>query len=123
MCILGSVLLVDIFVVWFLLNAFSGDNWDDDKGKVLLITLVFAGGGGVLKEYVTPHLEQMPALAEGPWADDLALWSLGASMLVGGALLKVLGGVSWRGAFKAMSAILIYKIVSAMVLVRLLAEA
>ena len=107
MCVLIFLLLIDMLVIWFLLNAFSEHNWDDDKLRVFLITLAIVAGGGLATNYL---------------ADYLGFFSLGVYVIIGGALLKGLADLTWPSAFKAMGIFLSYKIVMWFVLLFLFTE-
>ncbi|WP_437226337.1 hypothetical protein SH661x_004532 [Planctomicrobium sp. SH661] len=90
------VLLMDMIVIWFLLNFFSDENWDDRKGMLFVITLVIALCGGAILTFLGPYL---------------GFFSLGVYVLAGGVLLKFLADLDWQRAFQAMSAFLVYKVI------------
>ena len=98
-------ILVDMAVLWFLLNFVSGESWDDRKGKVLSITVIIALAGAGIGRFLAP------------------IYTLGVYVLVAGLLLKFLAELSWQKAFQIMGAFLVYKIVVVFVLVFIVSSA
>ena len=95
-------LIIDMLVIWFLLNGFSDRNWDDSKLQVFLITLAIAIGGWAIDTYLGLYL---------------GFFSIGAYVVLGGVVLKVLADLTWSNAFKAMGIFLSYKIVFILIIV------
>lgn len=88
-------ILLDMIVIWFLLNFFSEENWDDQKGRLFFITIVITIFGGVAVFFLTPQI---------------GLLSLALYLIIGAVVLNLLGGLNWTKAFQTMGVFLVYKI-------------
>jgi len=49
-------ILIDMAILWFLLNIFSDENWDDEKLKVFGIALAISIFGGVAARYLAIYV-------------------------------------------------------------------
>lgn len=88
-------------VLWFLLNMFSEENWDDEKLKVFGIVLAISIFGGVAAHYAADYVDPFSAL--------------GVYMLVGTVCLWALASLKFKMAAAAMAIFTGYKIVVALV--------
>ncbi|MGB4737017.1 MAG: hypothetical protein WBH50_02465 [Fuerstiella sp.] len=69
-------LLIDMVIVWFLLNIFSEENWDDQKLKVFGIVVAISLLGGFSARVSAPYIGAFPALAAYFLVGTLCLWGL-----------------------------------------------
>jgi|GEM_PF-6275773 len=89
-------LLVDMLVIWFLLNYFSEHDWDDRKFQVFMITLGIVVCGNLAGAFLAPYI---------------GFFVLGVYVLIGGLLLRIATDLNWKKSFKAMGIFLTYKII------------
>ena len=94
-------LIVDMGVLWLLLNIFSEENWDDEKLKVFLIVIAIGILGGLAAGFVATKVD--------PWT------GLGAYFLVGTACLWGLASLEFRKALAAMGIFMAYKFIESLV--------
>ena len=102
-------LVLDMLVLWFLLNFFSDTNWDDEKFKVFAIAFAIAllGSGAVVL------VVMLVATTLGVWP-TLCL-GLAAYYVVGWFLLWILADLEKAKAAAAMGIFLGYKIIMSLV--------
>ena len=101
-------ILVDMGLLWLLLNIFSDDDWDDEKLKVFGIALAISIFGGLAAGYSMNYLDPLSAL--------------GAYFLVGVACLWALASLEIRKAALAMGIFTVFKVVVALVFTFLLSD-
>lgn len=104
-------LLIDTALLWFLLNVFSDQNWDDEKLRVFGIAVAIAFLG-VLSTYAASQI----GLAD-PFS------ALGVYFLVGAGCMKYLASISFGQAAKAMAVFIGIKLVFVIVIVVFLVSA
>lgn len=92
-------LLVDMGVLWFLLNIFSKENWDDQKLKIFGIALAISLLGGLASYALVEYVGAFPAL--------------GAYFLVGTLCLWGLASLQFKKAAAAMGVFLAFKLIVA----------
>ena len=69
-------ILIDMAVVWFLLNIFSDESWDDQKLKVFGIVIAISILGGFAANASAPYVGIFPSLAAYFLVGTLCLWGL-----------------------------------------------
>jgi hypothetical protein len=55
------VILADMAAIWFLLNIFTEENWDDKKLTILGIVLAISVLGGLATRQAVPYVGVFPA--------------------------------------------------------------
>jgi hypothetical protein len=103
------VLLIDVVVMWFLLNIFSDENWDDQKLKIFGIVIAISLLGGFAASSSQPYV--------GPFA------SLGVYFLVGTICLWGLASLEFKKALAAMGILIAVKFVYLLVVAMMFASA
>lgn len=94
--------VIDMGVLWLLLNIFSEENWDDEKLKVFLIVIAIAVLGGVAAAFVAVYIDPLSAI--------------GAYFLVGTVCLWGLASLEFQKAMIAMAIFTAYKFVMTLAL-------
>lgn len=101
------ILLIDTVVLWFLLNLFSEEDWDDQKLKIFGIVFSISLLGGLAANYSVQYV--------GPFG------ALGAYFLIALLCLWTLAGLPIKKALSATGIFLAYKFVMVLALVFLFA--
>ncbi|MFO0977660.1 MAG: hypothetical protein U0996_14760 [Planctomycetaceae bacterium] len=88
------VLLIDMGVIWFLLNVFSDESWDDQKLKIFGIVLAISLLGGFSASASMPYVGPFGGLGVYFLVGTLCLWGLASlelkkSLAAMGILLAV----------------------------------
>lgn len=92
-------LVIDMVIVWFLLNIFSDENWDDQKLKVFGIVIAISLLGGFAADQSAPYVGVFPAVAAYFIAGTLCLWGL--------ASLELKKALAAMGVFTAVKVVLV----------------
>jgi hypothetical protein len=69
-------LLVDMGILWLLLNMFSEQNWDDQKLKVFGIAIAIAILGGLAAGASVVYVGAFPAIGAYFLVGTICLWGL-----------------------------------------------
>ena len=70
------VIFLDMVVLWFLLNMFSEESWDDQKLKIFGIALAISILGGVAASFAVEYVGTIPAIGAYFLVGTLCLWGL-----------------------------------------------
>ncbi len=68
-------LLIDMGVLWLLLNIFSDENWDDQKLKIFGIALAISILGGLAAHAAVDYVGAFPALGAYFLIGTICLWA------------------------------------------------
>lgn len=102
------VILFDTLVLWFLLNIFSQENWDDQKLKVFGIAIAISLLGGVAAAFSMPFVGAFP--------------SMGVYLIIGTICLWGLASLEFKKAAAAMGIFTAYKFAVALIFLSALAR-
>lgn len=102
-------LLIDMGVLWFLLNMFSDESWDDQKLKVFGIAAAISVLGGLAAGYAAGYV--------GPFV------AIGVYFLIGTVCLWGLASLSFKKSLAAMGVFFGYKVALVLAIVFLFAAA
>ncbi|MBL8810884.1 MAG: hypothetical protein JNM43_11960 [Planctomycetaceae bacterium] len=91
------LLLIDMGIIWFLLNVFSDESWDDQKFKIFGIVLAISLLGGFSAKASIPYV--------GPFG------GLGVYFVVGTLCLWGLASLELKKALAAMGILIVVKLI------------
>lgn len=100
------LILLDMFVLWLLLNIFSDENWEDEKFKILMMVLAISVLGG---------------LAVNALVESIGLSALAVYFGLGFLVFWAIGNLPYPKAAIAMGIFLAYKVVQTLLLVAVFA--
>lgn len=76
------MIIVDMVILWLLLNIFSDHNWDDEKLKIFGIVLAISILGGVAANVAASYVDPFTSLGVYFFVGTVCLWGL-ASLTFG----------------------------------------